>query len=51
MTGATGFLGRHVAGALAEAGWAVRAMARRRGSAAELGFRELPVEIVAGDLM
>lgn len=50
VTGATGFLGRHVASALAQAGWEVRALARRRGSAAELGFANLPVQIVSGDL-
>lgn len=50
VTGATGFLGRHVVAALAGAGWTVRALARRRGTSAELGFRNLPVEIVAGDL-
>lgn len=50
LTGATGFLGRHVARALAAEGWAVRALARRPGTAAELGFGQLPVSIVAGDL-
>lgn len=50
MTGATGFLGRHTVAALDAAGWTVRALARRRGSGAELGFGDLPVEIAAGDL-
>lgn len=50
MTGATGFLGRHVSAALVEAGWAVRALSRRGGSGPELGFEDMPVEIVPGDL-
>lgn len=50
LTGGTGFLGRHVARALVDDGWAVRALARRPGSAADLGFGGLPVSIVAGDL-
>ncbi len=50
VTGATGFLGRHTAVALADAGWAVRALVRRLGSPAELGFGRLPVELVAGDI-
>lgn len=51
LTGATGFLGRHVARALVNDGWTVRALARRAGSPAELGFGDLPVSIVAGDVV
>lgn len=50
VTGATGFLGRHVVAALAEAGWSVRALVRRRASGSELGRRDLPVEVVTGDV-
>ena len=50
LTGATGFLGWHAARALVGEGWTVRALARRPGSAAELGFGDLPVEIRRGDL-
>jgi dihydroflavonol-4-reductase len=45
VTGASGFLGWHVASALAARGWRVRAMARRPGS-----IQDLDAEIVAGDL-
>lgn len=50
LTGATGFLGRHVARALCDEGWDVRALVRRPGSAPELGFAEAPVTVVRGDL-
>lgn len=50
LTGATGFLGWHVARALVGDAWTLRVLARRSGSAAELGFGELPVEIMRGDL-
>jgi nucleoside-diphosphate-sugar epimerase len=50
LTGATGFLGRHVARALAEEGWGVRALARRAGTARELGLAEDAVTILRGDL-
>jgi nucleoside-diphosphate-sugar epimerase len=50
LTGGTGFLGRHVARALVNEGWTVRALSRRAGSAADLGFGDLPVSITAGDL-
>lgn len=36
--------------ALAAQGWAIRALARRSVLPAEIGFANLPVEIVAGDL-
>ncbi len=45
VTGASGFLGWHVASALISRGWRVRAMARRAGS-----IRDLDAEVVAGDL-
>ncbi len=48
VTGATGFVGSHVARVLAERGEAVRALARV-GSRREL-LAGLPVEFVAGDL-
>jgi nucleoside-diphosphate-sugar epimerase len=50
VTGATGFLGRHVVEALSEAGWGVRALVRSGASSVELGFQDLPVAIAAGDL-
>lgn len=50
LTGATGFLGRHVARALAEEGWDVRALVRRPGSAEELGFAAGAVTLVRGDV-
>ena len=49
VTGGSGFLGWHVAKALAEAGVSVRAMARG-GSGRRTGLEDLPVEIVQGDL-
>lgn len=45
VTGASGFLGWHVASVLIAKGFAVRAMARRPGS-----IQDLDAEIVAGDL-
>jgi dihydroflavonol-4-reductase len=45
VTGATGFVGWHVARALLERGQAVRALARNPGA-----VRELDVEIIQGDL-
>lgn len=50
VTGATGFVGSHVTRALCDDGWNVRALARRRGDARQLGFGNLDVEIVHGDL-
>lgn len=50
LTGGTGFLGRHVARALVEEGFAVRLLARRPVALEELGLESLPVETVAGDL-
>ena len=50
VTGGTGFLGRHVARSLASEGWTVRMLARRRGSVAEMGFGDLPIELTLGDL-
>jgi nucleoside-diphosphate-sugar epimerase len=49
LTGATGFLGRHVARALAAEDWDVRALARRPASAGELGL-PASVTLLAGDL-
>lgn len=49
LTGATGFLGPHVARALSDRGWEVRALCRREpvsGSALSM----LPIEFVRGDL-
>lgn len=48
VTGATGFVGRHLAALLARRGHSVRALVRnpRRADA----LRNLPVELVAGDL-
>jgi uncharacterized protein YbjT (DUF2867 family) len=48
VTGATGFVGRHVAALLARRGHSVRALVRnpRRADA----LRNVPVELVAGDL-
>jgi nucleoside-diphosphate-sugar epimerase len=47
VTGATGFLGRHLVRALSEAGWRVRALVRRDPVAA---FGEADAEVVAGGL-
>jgi nucleoside-diphosphate-sugar epimerase len=47
VTGATGFLGRHVARALAEAGWRVRALVRRDPVQA---FGDTDVEVAIGGL-
>ena len=49
VTGGTGFVGWHVAKALAEEGWTVRALARG-GSDRRSGLEDLPIEIRAGDL-
>lgn len=48
LTGATGFLGRHVIRALADRGWAVRALVRRAPDLPELA--DIPIELVLGDL-
>lgn len=48
VTGATGFLGRYLVGALASAGWRVRILARRRPDHPQLAHLEL--EVVCGDL-
>ena len=48
VTGATGFVGWHVARALVERGDSVRCLVRREGARDDLGG--LPVEIVRGDL-
>jgi len=48
VTGATGFIGRHVVAGLLARGLAVRALVRSPGRAAHL--RRADVEIVAGDL-
>jgi len=49
LTGATGFLGGHVARALVEEGWHVRALVRSDPSAARL-LRGVPLEPFRGDL-
>ncbi len=48
LTGATGFLGRHVAQALHEAGWRLRVLAR--GDAAPEGLEPFEPQVVAGRL-
>jgi uncharacterized protein YbjT (DUF2867 family) len=48
VTGATGFLGRHLARELAADGWRVRVLARR--DVIHPLWRELEVEVVLGDL-
>jgi dihydroflavonol-4-reductase len=48
VTGATGFVGGAVARALVQAGWSVRALARRGSDRSNL--TALPVEIADGDL-
>jgi len=48
VTGATGFLGRYVVGALASAGWQVRILARRSPDHPQLAGRAF--ETVLGDL-
>ena len=50
LTGGTGFVGGHVARALREEGWAVRALARRPEILAGEEYRGLALEAVAGDL-
>lgn len=49
VTGGTGFVGWHVAKALLEEGWDVRALARG-GPERRTGLEDLPVEVVGGDL-
>lgn len=48
VTGATGFLGRHLVRALAEDGWTPRVLVRR--DPIHPLWRDLEVEVVAGDL-
>jgi nucleoside-diphosphate-sugar epimerase len=48
LTGATGFLGRHVAQALHEQGWRLRVLARQQ--AVPAGLEALEPEVVAGRL-
>jgi nucleoside-diphosphate-sugar epimerase len=48
VTGATGFLGRYIAGALAASGWRVRILARRPPDHPQLD--DLELETVSGDL-
>lgn len=48
ITGATGFVGGHLAGYLVQRGWKVRALVRPTSDTARL--RELGAELVAGDL-
>jgi nucleoside-diphosphate-sugar epimerase len=50
LTGGTGFVGGHVARALCENGWAVRALARKTEALSGGDWRDLPLEPVAGDL-
>src|SRR3989442_6112326 len=50
VTGATGFVGGHVARALSSEGWHVKALVRHGGNAHPLGIRQPPVEIVPSDL-
>src|SRR3989475_7076369 len=50
VTGATGFVGGHVARALSSEGWHVKALVRHGGNAHRLGKREPAVEIVPGGL-
>jgi nucleoside-diphosphate-sugar epimerase len=49
LTGATGFLGGHVARALLDAGWGVRALARTDPARSAL-LGGVPVEVFPGDL-
>jgi nucleoside-diphosphate-sugar epimerase len=49
VTGGTGFVGWHVAKALAQEGWTVRALARG-GPDRRSGLEDLPLEIRNGDL-
>lgn len=48
ITGATGFVGRHLSEALASAGWRIRALVRPTSDTARL--RELGAELFPGDL-
>ena len=50
LTGATGFVGGHVARALCAAGWTVRAIARDPAARGAREIAGLPVEVIAGDL-
>src|SRR2546426_8619056 len=46
VTGATGFVGGHVARALSSEGWHVKALVRHGGNAHRVLKREPPVEVV-----
>src|SRR5437870_10751739 len=50
VTGATGFVGGHVARALSSEGWHGKALVRHGGNAPRLEMREPAVEIVPSDL-
>src|SRR3989449_6581978 len=50
VTGATGFVGGHVARALSSEGWHVKALVRHGGNAHRLEMRVPAVEIVPSDL-
>lgn len=49
VTGATGYIGSHLAGSLMEEGEQVRALVRRGGDSD--AFRAIGVEVVYGDII
>lgn len=50
LTGATGFVGSHVARALCAEGWSVRALTRTPDRIPAAGLGDLPLEAAVGDL-
>ncbi len=50
LTGATGFIGSHVARALCAEGWTVRALTRTADGISRAGLGDLALEAAAGDL-